>query len=219
VLSTTRRTDGEAVLPVLREYRARAAKEPQEEILFEIGLRLPLPGHADSGEDQEGAEDVDRPLEGMEERRSGDDEDRPEDQRPEHAPDEDAVLVGRRHLEGTEDEGENEEVVDRERLLDQIAGQELDRRLRAPEEIEPEVEEERERYPDRAPRRRLAPGHGVRLAVEDSDVQGEKEEDEEVEGDPEPERCVDHGLSPEKDSHGLAGTLVALGGPGDRSPC
>ena len=68
------------------------------------------------------AEDVDDPVERLEQRRAGDDEDRAHDERAEDPPEQHAVLVGLRHREVREDHEEDEDVVDRQRLLDQVAG-------------------------------------------------------------------------------------------------
>ena len=52
-------------------------------------------------------------------------------QRAEDAPEQHAVLVDRRHREVTEDHRDDEDVVDAERLLDDVAGEVLQRRRAA----------------------------------------------------------------------------------------
>ena len=85
-----------------------------------MALRHPQPG-----QHEERAEHVDRVVEGVEQRRAGEDEDRAQHDRADDAPVDDAPLVRGRHGEVAEDQREHEQVVDRERLLDQEAGQVL----------------------------------------------------------------------------------------------
>ena len=59
------------------------------------------------------------------------DEHRPEQQRPDDAVEENAVLVLQRDVEVAEDQHEDEDVVDRQRLLHDVAGQELESDSRA----------------------------------------------------------------------------------------
>ena len=71
------------------------------------------------------------------------------DERAEDAPEQHAVLAARAAPRSTPKiDEEDEEVVDRERLLDQVAGQELERALRAEPEVHADVEDEREADPD-----------------------------------------------------------------------
>ena len=67
---------------------------------------------------------------------------------------EEPALLARRHGERREDERENEDVVDREAPLDQVAGEVLARRLRALPCAHHEREREAEREPEDAPERR-----------------------------------------------------------------
>ena len=73
------------------------------------------------GVEQERAEDVEHPVEALDDRHAGEDERRPQDQRPEDAPEQHAVLVLRRHEEVAQDQRPDEHVVDAEALLDQVA--------------------------------------------------------------------------------------------------
>ena len=75
--------------------------------------------------EQERAEDVDDPVELLEQHGTEGDEDRAEDERSEDAEEEHAVLQLPRDGEVGEDHGEDEDVVDRERLLDEEAGEVL----------------------------------------------------------------------------------------------
>ena len=71
------------------------------------------------------AEDVDRRVEGVERGGAREDEDRAQHDRAGDAPDQDAALGSRGHAEVREEHGEDEEVVERQALLDQEAGEVL----------------------------------------------------------------------------------------------
>jgi hypothetical protein len=116
--------------------------------------------------------------------RAGGDEGAAHHQRAQDAPEQHAVLVRGRHGEVGEEEGDDEDVVDRQRLLHQVAGQELQRRLAAREVPDAGVERHRQRDPDGAPRRRLAQAHRVRLAMEHAQVQRQHHEHGGVEAHP-----------------------------------
>jgi hypothetical protein len=93
-------------------------------------------------------------------------------------PVQDAVLVGRGDRERPEDDDEDEEVIDGERELDEVAGEELDRSLRSEAPPDEPAEEERDAEPDRDPGQRLPGLHHLVLPVEDAEVEGQEEHDE-----------------------------------------
>ena len=128
------------------------------------------------------------------------DHDAAEHQRPEHAPVQDAVLVGERHAEVAEDQRDHDHVVERERVLDDVAGQVLQHRVPAVEllrrvrrDARPVVleqredhagERERERDVEEGPGQRLARADHARRAVEDAQIHGEEHEDQRQESGP-----------------------------------
>src|SRR5262249_42750102 len=79
----------------------------------------------DAGEDEEDGEEVENPVEPMDERRPDENEHAPQGNGTEDAEEEHPVLGRLRHAEVGEDNEEDEEVVDRERILQQIASEEL----------------------------------------------------------------------------------------------
>jgi len=162
--------------------------------------------HLDAGEDQEGAEEEQDPVVG-EQRGARGDEGGAEDESAEDAVEEDAVLVEGGDREEREDDDEDEDVVERERLLDEVAGEELEADLagggfgvEAVEReqvgrvgelpggvaVEAEVEGQGEGDPDGGPEAGFAERDGVGLAVEDTEVEGEHGEDEGGEAEVEP---------------------------------
>ena len=111
-------------------------------------------------------------------------------QRAEDAPEENAVLIALRHREVGEDQDEDEDVVDRQRLLDEVAGEKLQRRLGAHEAGDGQAEQHRGADPGHRPAGRLAHRDLVRVAVEDAEVDRQHREHGGVEGDPDPDRHV-----------------------------
>ena len=118
-----------------------------------------------------------------------DDEDRAHDEGAEDAPEQHPVLVRRRHREVGEDHQEDEDVVDRQGLLDQVAGQELQALGRAEPGQISALKREGERHPDHAPGERLAEADLVGLAVEDAQVERQHHQHERREPAPEPHRA------------------------------
>src|SRR5262245_1095950 len=152
-------------------------------------LLLLLDQHLDAGVDEERAEDVPDPGEAREEGHAERDHRSPADDRPEDSPEQDPVLELAGHGEEAEDQNEDEDVVDRKRLFDDVTGDELDRLRRSRDLPDPRREEHRERDPDDRPAERLAKRRDVGLAVEDAQVDREDREDEDVEADPESQRA------------------------------
>ncbi len=71
--------------------------------------------------EQEGTQQQQRPLEPLDDGHTGEDEDRPHDQRAEDAPEEDTVLVLVGDVEERQDDRPHEHVVDAEALLDHVS--------------------------------------------------------------------------------------------------
>jgi hypothetical protein len=87
------------------------------------------PPHLDAGEDQEGAEHIEDPVELVQQPGTHQDHDGAQHDGAQDADHQHPLLERRRHREVGEDQQEDEDVVDRQALLDQVAGQELQRLL------------------------------------------------------------------------------------------
>ena len=154
------------------------------------------------------AEDVDDPGEALDELRAHRDHRAPHHQGAQDAPEEHAVLVDLRDGEEAEEHRDDEDVVDGQRLLDQVARDVLDQgagavvvdgahpldRLgrdghhvgRQPEpepvvlvaRVDEAGEGEAEGDPEGGPAERLLDRHDVRLPVEDAEVEGQQGEHE-----------------------------------------
>src|SRR5262245_4614134 len=94
------------------------------------------------------------------------------------------MLVTGGHAKISEDQQENEDVVYAKRLLDQVAGQECESRLRPTPVIYAEIEEQRQYDPDAAPGQRLPDRDFVRPAMENTKVDGEHRQHEQDESHP-----------------------------------
>ena len=87
--------------------------------------------HVARGEQQDQAEEVEDPGEGVDQRRAEEDEAGAGDQREHDAEQQHLLLVLAGHPEARHDDEEDEQVVDRQRLLGDVAGEVLRTRCRA----------------------------------------------------------------------------------------
>ena len=170
--------DEEALAAILAGERHEALEGPHDRVRLGVDLRLSAAEDLEAGVEQEGAEDEDQPCEAGDQRRAHADEQAAGDQGAEDAPEQHPVLVLRRHGEVVEDDDEDEEVVEAERPLDDVGGQELDPDLVAEALIDPEIEGQGDGGPDDAPETRLAQPDPVLPAVEDPEVERQHPEDQ-----------------------------------------
>ena len=190
----------------LGSHRQEASHDPDQEISLGLHRALRRRQHLDPGEDEERAEDPDDPVK-LHQQRPEADEQRAEDQRAEDTVEQHAVLVARGYAEVTEHHDEHEDVVDGQRVLDDVAGEKFQRGLpgrrsrveawsrgephilwELPEGIlvERDVERQAQAHPDRAPARRLPEPHLARLAMEHPEVESEEHQDAAGEREVEP---------------------------------
>ena len=133
--------------------RREPAREPLERArLRDVTGRLARELHR--GEDQDRAEPVRHPVPARQRRGARDDERGARDERTDDAPGEDATLLGPRDRERTEHHDEQEQVVDAERLLEQVRREPLLAELAAELEGDERAEPDRHRDPRDAPRER-----------------------------------------------------------------
>src|SRR5690606_24878794 len=167
--------------------RQVAPHETKDRVRLRLDVVVVPLRHPDPREDEEGAEDVEDPVETLDEEGARADHGAAHDEGAEDPPEQHAVLVLLRDAEVPEDQDEDEDVVDAERLLDQVACEELEPGVGAPEVVDPRAEGERQDHPEDAPDRRLPDADLVGFAVEDEEVEGEERQDDRVEAGPEPE--------------------------------
>src|SRR5207249_7726679 len=120
------------------------ADKPEDGIALRMHLDPGMTGDPERGDHQEGAEDVEDPLEAFDQSDAREDEHGPQDQGAEDSPEEHTELVLGGDTEEREEQRPDEHVVDRQALLDQVAGDVLARRLPSvpPEHQQGEAEPE-----------------------------------------------------------------------------
>ena len=176
--------------------------EPDQRVALGVHPLLGGAQHAQPRDDEEAPEEPHHPVELHEDRAQGD-EDPPEDQRAQDPVEEHPVLVSRGHAKVAEDQDEHEDVVHRQRVLDHVAGEELERdlpggrlRVEARDRGQPRISRERpgrvgiergiedqgEADPCRAPPHRLPEAHLVGVAVQQEEVDDEEEQHASREG-------------------------------------
>src|SRR5262249_44653945 len=101
-----------------------------------------------AGDNQEAAENELHPAEAMDQGRAADDQRGEQHDGPQNAPDEPPVLVLAWNTEAAEHEHDDEDVVDRERLLEQVAGHELEGVLLPEPPVDEAGEQRRQADPD-----------------------------------------------------------------------
>ena len=161
--------------------------EPAEEADHRVLTRLVIAApkrELDARVDEEAAEQPHHPLVALDQLGSEEHEREPHDHGAEDAPEEHAVLVLQRHAEVGEYHREHEDVVHRQRPLDEVAGEKLDRRLAAEPPPDETVEGERQGRPEDGPKGALAERRLVRLLVKDGEVEHQHHRHEDREGDP-----------------------------------
>src|SRR5581483_10468836 len=179
----------EAGALIVRTHRQHATEQLHGRIFLRMHLQFRPLQHLHAREDKESTENVDDPVKGFQQHGPQQDERGAHDESAENAPEQRTMLRLRRNREVPEDEQEYEDVVDAERVLDQIAGQEFEAPLAPEGAHDPDVECSRERDPDDRPRQRLLSADGVRVAVEQPQIEREQSYDECGESNPEYRRA------------------------------
>jgi hypothetical protein len=137
------------------------AGEADHDVVRGTGVFSFRPDEVAGGEQENKAEDIEDPGERADERRAEEDEAGPGEQREDDAEQQHLLLVGTRHLEAGHDDEEDEEVVDRQRLLGDVAGEILAAHLATAEDPHSDAERERDADVGRRPDRRFPQGRDV----------------------------------------------------------
>ena len=133
----------ELAADVLVGDRQESARGLDDAVVLDVGVLVAMPEQLHGRVDQQQAEDQEHEREERQQRGAERDEDRTHDQR-EHDPEgQDLVLVLLGHGERRHDDHEDEQVVDREALLDDVAGEVLGAELTAVRHPHPGAEGER----------------------------------------------------------------------------
>ena len=161
-------------------------------------MRCELPGRVE----QQDPERVERDVEGLEQGGAEQDEDEPQEQRERDSPREHARLhLPLGHGEVRQDHREDEDVVERQRALEQVAGEVLLACLGTLPGPEPEAEQQRDRDPPDRPQRVL-PHAGDVAARVNHEVERRHDQDHDAKPCPPRNRdvevqavnCSEHGI-------------------------
>ena len=145
-----------------------------------MDLGFLLEKELDAAIHQERTEHVDDPVESLDQSHAGCDENCAHDERAQNSPEQHLVLVDGRHLKETENQQEDEKVVDAQRKFDDVSGDELQRGRAAVPEENHDREDGGQRDPGHAPGQGFAKLYGVGPAVEHTQVEHQHGEDEKI---------------------------------------
>jgi hypothetical protein len=168
-----------------------AAGEAKHGIPLVMDLFVGLPEHVQAGVNEENAKGGNDPVKPGHKRSTRCDHEPAHHERAKDAPGQDAMLHLFVHLEGTENNQKNEEVIDAQRFFDDVARQVFQAALLAgpaPDEV---AEQQSQGNPNCAPTSCFANFDFVGLAVENTQIQGDGDEDENIE--PYPQQRGAHG--------------------------
>ena len=153
-------------------------------LVIVVGLLDALPGLGEGGPQEPGPEEVEHPGEVLDERGAGEDEDEPENKGDDDAGEQYLLLVLPGHLEGGHHDDEDEEVVDAQRLLGDVAGQVLLSEPAAPHEPDDGTEDQSHGDVGHRPYGGLLHGGLVRGAYVTDDVDHDECQDDGRKADP-----------------------------------
>ena len=186
----------------LRGDRQHPPHVPQRRVLLELLVVLgALPRQVHRRDDEHHGEQVEHPAERVDGRGPDGDERTAHHQRDHDADQQHPVLVLGRDLERRHDDDEDEQVVHRQRVLGDVAGEELAGRHRAGEHPQPDAEGHSERHVEQHPPGGLARRHRVRLVVDEEQVRKDDRRQTTDGGQPEPQGHV-HAVSFRRRSFG-----------------
>src|ERR1041385_1888742 len=103
--------------------------ESNDWVVFGFDVFLADAQHLDAGGNQEGAKDENDPMKSIDQRRSRHNHRDAHYQRAEDSPIKNAMLILWRDFEIGKNQEEDEQIIDRQRQLNQVPGQELERLL------------------------------------------------------------------------------------------
>lgn len=115
----------------------QALESPDQMVAPGMQGRVALNQQLNPRQRQDAAEDVDREVEPLQKKPSGQDESRAHDQSAQHTPEEHPMLKLRGDGESLEDHDKDEEIVGRQGLLQQIPGGELQPAIEAVGVVDP----------------------------------------------------------------------------------
>ena len=161
---------------------------PHHWVLGNIGVVIAREEHLDPGENQEGRKDIEHPIGLLDQRRTRRDHRPTQYDHCDDAPQQRAVLELGRNREEGENQADHEDIVDRQRLLDEEPGVVLHPQFGAAFDPDPGSECHCNRDVEGREFQRLADPHLAVLLVEDAEIESGQRNDQAEEAQPEPQR-------------------------------
>jgi hypothetical protein len=164
------------------------AHEADEHILRDVRFGFLEEQHLDAGNDKERGEDIEDPGEFGDQCRADTDHDRTQHDDAEDAPEEHPVLVDARHGKEREDQGDDEDIVERQRFFDDEAGQVGKAGIGAEMPPHPAAKGQAERDIERGKLDAFAHADFLVLLMENAEIERQDGNDQDEETRPHPQR-------------------------------
>src|SRR5260370_18811422 len=142
--------------------------------------------HSQRGDQQENAEQVENKMKPPHQRDAAQDHDSAHDQRAEDSPHQRAMLSPRRHAEISKNQYENKDVIDAQRIFDEVSTKKIESMLWSFETPHQRVEAKRYQHPQNAPLSGSVHAQFVIAPFEGDQINGDRDKDADVKGDPKP---------------------------------
>src|SRR6266480_6327478 len=107
-----------------------AAAHPDRPILRKLARRMLSKQHSQRSEEEKQAKEIENEMKSLHQCDAADNHNSAHDERAEDSPDQDAMLCPRRDAEMRENQYEHKNVIDAQRILDQVAGKKIDAMMR-----------------------------------------------------------------------------------------
>src|SRR5215469_8489077 len=140
--------------------------------------------HSNPCKEQESAEQVDDPVERLQEDNPQRDHYATQHKGTQDTPKKHPVLIGCRYTEGGEKQHKDEDVINTKRFFDQVAREKLQRRFGSSEVVNTRVEDHRQCNPHEAPGQCLLDRNGMGFAMKDAYVKYKHRQNEDVKSYP-----------------------------------
>ena len=108
------------------------------------------------------------------------------DKRPQDPPNQNAMLRARWHAEIGKDQNKDENVIDAQRVLDEVTGEKFQPFLRSTQFPHEQIEKQRKHDPDQAAPRGRAHAQLALAPLKADKINSQRDEDTDVKGDPKP---------------------------------
>jgi len=155
-----------------------ALREAHQWVTLRVHFDAVRAQHSEGRVEKQRTEEVHHPLEPFEDAHPREDEDAAHDDGSEDAPEQHLALVLQGDAQGAEHEQEDEEIVDAERFLDEVAGKVLLCGLAAPPALHDQGEGQPRPDPHHAPGERVTRGHRPVSSSRHAEVDGEQHADD-----------------------------------------